>query len=151
LVFGCGGGPADVQSPAQPSPGPLADLSPVAIEVPGQVRLDSLLQVPVVVHNGGARTAGPGWFVRLYLSADSLIASDDILIEQFAVTRELQPGTDDGYLRTMKLPGRTVPAAYYLGSILDVTGVAPELDEDNNSLLSPPALTILPKTPFGAD
>jgi len=59
LVFGCGGGPADVQSPTQLSPGPLADLSPVAIEVPGQVRLDSLLQLRVVVHNGGARTAGP--------------------------------------------------------------------------------------------
>ena len=67
------------------------------------------------------------------------------------MVRELQPGADDGYLRTMKLPGRTVPAAYYLGSILHVTGVVPELDENNNSLLSPPALTILPKTPFGAD
>ena len=87
LLCGCGGGPAGIQSPTQPGSSRLADLSPIGIEVPGQVRLDSLLQLRVAVHNAGARTAGPGWFVRLFLSADSLITPDDILIEQFAVTR----------------------------------------------------------------
>jgi len=64
-------------------------------------------------------------------------------------SRELPPGADDRYLRTMKIPGRTEPASYYLGAILDVTAVVPELDEDNNALRSPPTILILPRTPLG--
>jgi hypothetical protein len=151
LAAGCGGGAADVPTPTDPSAGVLSDLTPTAVEAPGQVRLDSLLQLRVAVHNGGTRTAGPGWFVRLFLSPDSLVTADDVLIDQFVVSRELQPAADDRYLRTMKLPGRTEPATYYLGSVLDVTGVVPELDEENNALRSPPAITILPRTTFGDD
>jgi hypothetical protein len=148
LAGACGGEPADVQTPTRPDdPAFLSDLAPVAVEAPGEVRLDSLLQLRVAVHNAGARTAGPGWFVRLFLSADSLITADDILIDQFVASRELPGGADDRYLRTMKLPGRTDPATYYLGSILDVTAVVPETDEENNTLLSPPTITILPRTP----
>ena len=149
LAFGCGGGPTDATAPAQPNSGVLSDLSPLAIEAPAQVRLDSLLQLRVAVHNGGSRTAGPGWFVRLFLSPDSVITPDDVLIDQFVASRELSPGTDDRYLRTMKIPGRTEPASYYLGAILDVTAVVPELDEDNNALRSPPTIIILPRTPLG--
>ena len=97
LAFGCDGGPADVPTPTQPGSAVLSDLSPVAVEAPGQIRLDSLLQLRVAVHNGGTRTAGPGWFVRLFLSADSLITPDDLLIDQFVASRELQPGADDRY------------------------------------------------------
>jgi hypothetical protein len=61
-------------------------------------------------------------------------------------TRELQPQGEDAYLRTMKLPGRIAPAAYYLGSMLDVTGVVPETDEDNNTLRTPATITILPES-----
>ena len=149
LAFGCGGGSADSPTPTQPNSGVLSDLSPIAVEAPGQIRLDSLLQLRVAVHNGGSRTAGPGWFVRLFLSLDSLITPDDILIDQFVVSRELQPGADDRYLRTMKLPGKTQPARYYLGAVLDVTALVPELDEDNNVLRSPPTIIILPRTPLG--
>jgi hypothetical protein len=147
LAFGCGGS-ADGPAPTQPSPSVLSDLSAIGIEAPDQLRLDSVLQLRVAVHNGGTRTAGPGWFVRVFLSADSLITPDDILIDQFVASRELQPGADDRYLRTMKLPGRTEPASYYLGAVLDVTAVVPELDEDNNALRSPPTIIILPKTPL---
>jgi CARDB len=149
LALGCGGEAADAPAPTQPNSGVLSDLSPIAVEAPGQIRLDSLLQLRVAVHNGGSRTAGPGWFVRLFLSPDSLITADDILIDQFVASRELQPGADDRYLRTMKLPGRTEPAHYYLGAVLDVTAVVPELDEDNNVLRSPPAIIILPRTTLG--
>ena len=149
LAFGCGGESADAPTPTQPNSGVLSDLSLVAVEAPGQIRLDSVLQLRVAVHNGGTRTAGPGWFARLFLSADSLITSDDILIDQFVASRELQPGVDDGYLRTIKLPGRIQPASYYLGAVLDVTAVVPELDEDNNALRSPPKIIILPKMPLG--
>jgi hypothetical protein len=154
LASGCGGDPTDVQIPDRPdAPGFLSDLSPVGIEAPREVRLDSLLRLSVAVHNAGARTAGPGWFVRLFLSADSLITADDILIDQFVATRELPGGVDDRYLRTMKLPGRTEPSTYYLGSMLDVTGIVPETDEENNALVSPPTIIILPRTqpPTGDD
>ena len=149
LAFGCAGGPTDAPIPTQPDSGVLSDLLPVAVEAPGQIRLDSLLQLRVAVHNGGVRTAGPGWFVRLFLSSDSVITAEDILIDQFVASRELQPGADDRYLRTMKLPGRTPPASYYLGAVLDVTAVVPELDEGNNALRSPRTIIILPRTPSG--
>jgi len=153
-VGGCGGSSSDSQTPSQPEQpnepnGPQADLSATGLETPSRVRLDSLLELRIGVRNGGSQAAGPGWFIRVFLSRDSRIDQDDILIDQFVTTRELSPGGSDRYLRNMKLPGGIDPGTYRLGSMLDVTQVVPETDEDNNTLLNPPILEILPRTPPG--
>ena len=105
--------------------------------------MDELLEMRVGVGNSGNRIAGPGWFIRVLLSDDAHIDSTDQLIEQFVTTRELVLGAQDLYLRNIKLSG-VEPGDYYIGSILDVTDVVPELSDSNNTLATPGRITLLP-------
>jgi hypothetical protein len=123
-----------------------ADLAPGPIEAPDRMSLDALLQMRVGVRNSGKLTAGPGWVVRVLLSSDSQIDPSDHQIDQFVTTRELPPGREDVYLRNKKLSGLG-PGEYYIGSMVDVTGVVPELIETNNTLLIPGRLTLHPLAP----
>ena len=134
-----------VRSPGDSNdPDPFkADLTPGPIETPESIHLDQLLEMRVGVTNIGNRTAGPGWFIRILLSDDVDIDSTDQLIEQFVTTRELAPGAQDVYLRNFKLSG-VDPGDYYVGSILDVTDVVPELSDSNNTLANPGRIALLP-------
>jgi hypothetical protein len=135
----------EVNSPATPGdPDVLkADLSPGAIETPGDIRVDALLPMRVGVRNSGNRAAGPGWVVRVFISSDSHIDSSDHQIDQFVTTRDLPPGGRDLYLRNKKLSG-VVAGDYYIGSIVDVTDIVPEQTETNNTLATPGRITLLP-------
>ena len=119
-----------------------ADLTPGPIETPESIHLDELLEMRVGVINRGNRTAGPGWFIRVLLSDDARIDSTDHLIEQFVTTRELAPEAQDVYLRNLKLSG-VDPGDYYVGSILDVTNLVPELSDSNNALAAPGRIALL--------
>lgn len=120
-----------------------ADLIPGPVETPESTRLDELLKMSVEVSNRGNRTAGSGWFIRIFLSDDAHIDPDDQLIEQFVATRELAPGAQDLYLRNIKLSG-VEPGDYYIGSILDVTDAVPELSDTNNTLSTPQRIAVHP-------
>jgi hypothetical protein len=120
-----------------------ADLSPGSIEAPFRLRIDAVLQMYVGVRNNGNRSAGPGWVVRVFVSGDSHIDASDRQIDQFVTSRDLPPGGQDRYLRNKKLSGVS-PGDYYVGSIVDVTQVVPELTETNNTLASPAPITLLP-------
>jgi hypothetical protein len=113
--------------------------------------MDSILEMSVTVRNGGNRTAGPGWVIRVFLSTDPIIDSADIIIDRFSAPRDLPAGGEDLYLRHKKLRGSTPLGPYYIGSILDVTQVVPEVTETNNTLVNPAAiiLTARPSTPPG--
>jgi hypothetical protein len=95
------------------------------------------------VRNSGNLTAGPGWVVRVFISNDPSIESSDHQIDQFVTTRELAPGAQDLYLRNKKLSG-VGAGNYYIGSIVDVTEIVPELSEANNTLTTPGRITLLP-------
>jgi hypothetical protein len=122
-----------------------ADLAPGSIEAPPQIGLDELLQMRVGVSNGGNLTAGPGWVVRVFVSRDANIDPSDHQIDQFVTSRELPPGGQDLYLRNKKLSGLGA-GDYYIGSVVDVTEVVPELTETNNTLTIPTRITLLPVT-----
>jgi CARDB len=146
LVTACGEVTSlEVHSPGTPGDSTVlqADLSPGAIEAPERVRLDESLQMRVGVRNSGNRTAGPGWVVRIFISSDPSIDSSDHQIDQFVTTRELPSGGQDLYLRNKKLSG-VGAGGYYIGSILDVTNIVPELSETNNTLATPGRITLLP-------
>jgi hypothetical protein len=147
LLTACEVTSLELESPGTPggqSPDSLrADLSPGPIEAPGSIRLDALLEMRVGVRNSGNRTAGPGWIVRVFLSSDTRIDASDHQIDQFATSRELSPGGQDRYLRNKKLSG-VGAGDYYIGSIVDVTGIVPELAETNNALATPGRITLLP-------
>jgi hypothetical protein len=123
-----------------------ADLSAGPIDAPERLAIDALLQMRVGVSNGGTLTAGPGWVVRVFVSNDSQIEASDRQIDQFVTTRDLPSGGQDLYLRNKKLSGLG-PGEYYIGSIVDVTEIVPELSETNNALATPGRITLLPKPP----
>jgi CARDB protein len=146
LLAGCEATSLEVHAPpatTDPEPSPKADLSPVSIQAPARIRLDSLLQMQVGVRNTGNRSAGPGWFVRVFLSTDDLIDPSDRQIDQFAATRDLPSGGQDSYLRNKKL-SEIPPGVYHLGSIVDVTHLVPEATETNNALAAPASITLVP-------
>jgi hypothetical protein len=149
LLTGCGEVTSlEVHAPGVPRDpdSPTADLAPGRIEAPDRMSLDALLQMRVGVRNIGTLTAGPGWVVRVLLSIDSAIDGSDRQIDQFVTSRELPPGGRDFYLRNKKLSG-VDSGEYYVGSIVDVTEIVPELSETNNTLASPGRITVLPEAP----
>lgn len=141
--LGSGEGPEGrTGPPADLPPGLLADLLAGPVLVPDHVRLDSILELVVAVRNRGTRVAEAGWVVRVMLSADSVIDSADIQVDHFSAPRDLQPNSDDSYLRHKKLRGSTPPGLYYIGSILDVTERVPEASESNNILRFPATIVL---------
>lgn len=146
-------GPRGPGSPTDPDPSPSAraDLFPGPIETPDHIRVDSILEMRVGVRNGGTADAGPGWVIRVVLSADPVIDSADIPVDHFTASRDLAAGGEDQYLRHKKLRASTPTGSYYIGSILDVTGVVPEVTERNNALVQPQTILLTPKadTPGG--
>jgi len=156
LASGCvagSEGPRGPGTPTDPDPSTQgrADLFPGPIETPDQIRVDSILEMWVGVRNGGTGSAGPGWLVRVFLSTDPIIDSADIQVDHFAAPRELPGGGEDRYLRHKKLRASTPIGSYYIGSILDVTRVVPEITEGNNTLVNPATIILTPKpaTPGG--
>jgi hypothetical protein len=152
LASGCvagSEGPRGPGAPTDPEPGSegQADLFPGAVEAPNHIRVDSILEMRVRVRNGGTRSAGPGWMVRVFLSSDPVIDSADIAIDRFPAPRELPPGEEDQYLRHKKLRATTPLGSYYIGSILDVTRVVPEIAEGNNALSNPTTIVLTSKPP----
>lgn len=150
LLLGSCGGPSGLPGPTlpeNPNTEPRPDLSAGPIEAPVRLRLDSLLEMWVGVRNSGTRTAGPGWVVRVFLSSDQVIDPGDTQIDQFVTSRELGLGASDRYLRNKKIAGGVGPGRYYIGSILDVTEIVPELAESNNALATPRTITLTPEPP----
>jgi hypothetical protein len=153
-VAGSEGGPRGPGTPTDPDlePQTRADLFPGPVDAPDQIRIDSILEMTVTVRNGGSRSAGPGWVIRVFLSTDPIIDSTDIIIDRFSAPRELPAGGEDTYLRHKKLRGSSTPLGpYYIGSSLDVTQVVPEVTETNNTLVNPAAIVVTarPSTPPG--
>ncbi|HEU5303405.1 MAG TPA: CARDB domain-containing protein [Gemmatimonadales bacterium] len=140
-------GPRGPGTPTDPDPEPQAraDLFPGPIETPEHIRVDSVLEMRVGVRNGGTRNAGPGWVVRLFFSSDPIIDSADIQVDHFIAPRDLAAGGEDQYLRHKKLRASTPPGSYYVGSMLDVTRVVPEVTEGNNTLVNPATILLTPK------
>lgn len=148
LLVGCvagSEGPQGPLSPSDPEPGLKADLTAGPIGVPDHIRVDSVLEMEIGVRNGGTRSVGPGWVIQVLLSTDPIIDSTDVPIDHFTATRELAPGAEDQYLRHKKLPGRMPTGPYFIGSILDITQVVPEVSEGNNTLRFPATILLTPK------
>lgn len=140
-------GPRGPVSPSDPEPGLKADLSAGPVEVPDYIPLDTVLEMTIGVRNRGTRSAGPGWVIQVLLSSDQVIDSADIPLDHFVATRELPAGAEDQYLRHKKLRASTPPGPYFIGTILDITGVVPETSESNNTLQSPTAVILTAKSP----
>ena len=119
---------------SQPDPvDPQIDLAADAIVGPPQAPIGGIVEYDVGLRNRGGVRADAGWYVRVYLSEDPVLGSEDILDDQFATRRALSAGTADSYFRSFKVPGAVEPGEYHLVSELDATEVIDEQLEDNNS------------------
>ncbi|MFC1794632.1 CARDB domain-containing protein, partial [Planctomycetota bacterium] len=92
--------------------------------------------VQFVVQNTGSAGAG-GFYVDFYASANSFISTGDYYLGQVWVAG-VSAGSDTGTLTTnLTLPGAGDPywvgdQIYYIGMIVDSTGLVTELNESNN-------------------
>lgn len=134
LLAGACGDPSPAGPGGLPAPGvPRADLVPAGIEAPANAEAGGTFTMSVGVRNAGTLDVGPGWMVRIYLSGNQTIEPSDTLIDQFFTSRDLGPGRTDSYLRNKKLSGLLPAGTYFLGSIVDATGVVDEAVETNNA------------------
>lgn len=142
-LLGCSNGLPPTDPGGQPAPGEArADLLPAGLEAPAEAEAGGAFTMHVGVRNAGSLDVGPGWMVRVYLSADAAIEPSDTLIDQFVTSRDLGAGRSDSYLRNKKLSGLLPPGTYFIGSIVDATGLVSESIETNNTLANPPQVTI---------
>ncbi len=143
LAAACSGEPvADVPSGPSVPADTRADLVPAGIDAPATAIAGDLFTMHVGVRNAGALDVGPGWIVRVYLSADATITPSDTLIDEFVTSRDLNAGQSDSYLRNKKLSALLPAGTYFLGSIIDATGVVDESRETNNVMAGPPSVSL---------
>ena len=144
VIVACDGMPtSDGPGIGSPSPGPsAADLIPLRVDAPPQAAAGALVTLHVGVRNAGGVPVGPGWAIRVYLSADAVVDTTDVLIDQFVTSGDLRSGGTDSYLRNKKLSGSLVAGVYFIGSMVDVGNVVPESAESNNTLASPSSIEV---------
>lgn len=108
----------------------LPDLEVKAIRSDTEGSPGNLMNVTTSVQNTGTATAGP-FKVSLYLSKDSGLSDDDILIGMGEVS-ELPAGTQSDGKAPSPIPQNLTPGIYYFGILVDSTEVVAESDETNN-------------------
>ena len=100
-------------------------------------------RIVLIVQNVGS-AASASFSVGFYLSLDSEITPEDVLLEG---GREFETSVDQGGLRevdvasVLAIPEGTAPGEYFLGVIVDEQDGNSELDEANNIFIIPVTVT----------
>ncbi len=91
-----------------------------------------MINVTTLIRNNG--TASAGLFnVSLFLSADTIIKSDEDLLVGLGQIEDLPSGTQRSGDAAAPIPSTIKPGIYYFGLIADSSFLVNETDEDNNS------------------
>ncbi len=138
-LAGCGSDAATEPEPLQLA----ADLVAVPAEVPAEGTVGEVVQYQLPMHNAGNARVTPGWYARAWLSTDHALDAGDALVDQFAARHDLNPGGNDSYLRTFKVPADVAPGDYHIVSELDATGMLAEPSEENNTAASGATIRIV--------
>jgi YD repeat-containing protein len=119
-----------------------ADLAVTQVTLPlsPEVSVGDTFTASWTVANQGDVVATAGWSDRLYLSADTVISADDILLETRQHTTDLAPG--DSYTETVTTTVPVTAGPQYLLVTTDATEQVTESDEVNNSLASVEPLAV---------
>ena len=107
------------------------DLTMTAVSGPASGSTGGSITVSNTVSASGGIPAG--FYVGIYLSADSVITSSDIFIGYRYVTG-LTPGAPSTATTTITIPATVPGGTYYIGAIADYNNMVRESDETNNSL-----------------
>lgn len=111
-----------------------SDLVMTAVSGPQQGFAGQIIQVPNTVSNIGEGGAGR-FLVGIYLSADSIITKDDVLIGAWKVM-SLAAGASASATTDCSISSQFPPGTYYIGAIADYFEIYDqyESDETNNSI-----------------
>ncbi|MBM3333917.1 hypothetical protein FJY63_04575, partial [Candidatus Sumerlaeota bacterium] len=112
---------------------------------PAQVHAGGSIAIQATIRNAGPLSAVAS-AVSVYLSTDTLIASNDIALPIAGqATLSCSALTSGAYLTinaNPTVPKATVPGQYFVGVICDVNGAVTESDESNNAYRLPGALDV---------
>ena len=92
--------------------------------------------VATTVQNSGSSTVAAGMEVGIYLSSDSNIDMNDILIASWITSSSLEAGASESQDVTITELNNAAAGSFYIGAIADVKGSVAETEENNNSNLS---------------
>jgi len=107
----------------------IADLAVESLSAPKSAYIGGMVEITTVIRNDGPISSGP-FAVALYLSKDSIITENDILIS-YGQT-ELPAGTTRSATAHPIIPADLSPGEWYFGIILDPDEVVTEKDRRNN-------------------
>lgn len=127
---------------------PVPDLAGELVETPTVAAAGEELAVARVIRNVGVADAASFEYVY-YLSGNTTISSDDILVGRFTASVPL--AGDDYRIDTLTLPP-TVPAGrYYLGMVLDPEGLVDQVTRANDAVVGPQILIYAASIRFVTD
>ena len=118
------------------------DLVVTRVTAPSAASPGAAISVSTTTRNGGAASA-TGFRVGVYLSANGVITTDDLLLGMCAVT-SLDASSDMLCDLTATLPLTLTPGDYFVGAVADDLGEVVESDEANNSRAAAVATVVSP-------
>lgn len=108
------------------------DLITTAVSGPAAGSIGLAIAISNTVKNQGTVNSS-AFYVGFYLSADAAITTADRYIGRRYVSG-LSPGLSSSGTTTVTIPIAVSVGTYYIGAIVDYTGLIPEADEGNNAL-----------------
>lgn len=117
-------------APVQKKTIELADLTVSELTSDTEGTAGGIMNVTTSIRNVGKADAGQ-FIVELYLSSDTVLSDEDILIGMGEVP-ELPAGTQSDGNASSPIPANITPGQYYFGILVDSENTVPESDENNN-------------------
>jgi len=119
----------------------LPDLVVTTINAPTSVNTGSLLSGQITVRNQGASSTVIGGTIAMYLSEDTVIDASDMLLGTLAFP-ELWTGQYQTLSYKFGITIDTPRGRYWVGAVVDSTGVVVESDETNNTGTAPDSIRV---------
>ena len=113
----------------------VPDLTVASAAAPAQASVQQTITVSWTVNNIGAGAASAAWSDQVWLSFDTNLTGDDLLVGTFGTASVLPVAGGGSYTltRTLTLPNAAAAAAYhYLLFVADGGNVQAEVNEGNN-------------------
>jgi RHS repeat-associated protein len=119
------------------------DLVPTAVSTTAtSVLTGGSFTVSDTVQNQGTTPTSSSFYIRYYLSTDATITTADSSVGIRSVSY-LAAGASSSADYTITVGSGFAPGTYYLGVMVDPTGLQPETDENNNTMVALGTITIV--------
>ena len=110
----------------------LPDLRALSVAGPASGSAGASIPVSIQLDNGGDGPAAGSWLVRLYLSTNTIISLQDILVHEYTNTTSIGAGSANNQTITVHLPSGLASGLYFWGLMVNPDGALSETDYGNN-------------------